>query len=314
MKPGQIKRLYTEFGTEIALSSICASSFKITSPWKHRCILRYLKETYSEFIAGYKQEQAKKDTPVSKTKYTVSDTPAPIWTMWWQGTDDLPELVSMCYASFHRHRGNHPLTVLTCDNYQEYVSLPDRIMDKVKSGAITITHLSDVIRFALLSQYGGLWLDSTVFVADRIPEEIFTLEYFTVKWPMIPKKGNLVQGRWTNFLHAAQKGNALCRFVFDFFLEYWRTQDYLINYFLIDYAIQMAYDELPQCRKLLDAVPVMNDDLYRLEIMMNSKWDPAVFEEIKTNALFSKLSWRKGGRKKTFSGEETIYGHLVNLR
>ena len=39
----------------------------------------------------------------------------------------------------------------------------------------------------------------------------------------------------------------------------------------------------------------------------------AIFEEIKTNALFSKLSWRKGGRKKTSSGEETIYGHLLNL-
>ncbi len=78
--------------------------------------------------------------------------------------------------------------------------------------------------------------------------------------------------------------------------------------------MQMACDELPQCRKLLDAVPVMNDDLYRLEKMMNAKWDPAVFEEIKTNALFSKLSWRKGGEKRTRSGEETIYGHLVSLR
>ena len=306
MKPGQIKRLYTEFGTEIALSSVCASSFKITSPWKHRCILRYLKETYSGFIAGYKQEQFEKDT-------TVSDTPAPIWTMWWQGTDHLPELVSMCYASFNRHRGDHPLIVLTSDNYQEYVSLPNHVMDKVKSGAITITHLSDLIRFALLSQYGGLWMDSTVFVSDRLPEDIFTAEYFTVKRPLTPKNGNVAQDRWTNFLHAGQKGNLLCRFVFDFFLEYWKTQNYLVNYFLIDYAINLACDEIPRCRKLLDAVPLMNDDLYRLEHMLNAKWDPAVFEDIKKHALFSKLSWRKGGKKQTSSGEETIYGHLVRL-
>ena len=334
MKPGQIKRIYTEFGTEIALSSVCASSFKMTSPWKHRCILRYLKEKYSEFIDSYKQEQIKMHATVSEsevansettasalqmsvtlsaTNSTPSETPAPIWTMWWQGTDDLPELVKMCHASVNRHRGKHPFKIITRDNYQEYVSLPDHIMDKVRSGAITITHLSDIIRFALLSQYGGLWLDSTVFVSDRLPEDIFTAEYFTVKRPLTPKNGNVSQDRWTNFLHAGQKGNLLCRFVYDFFIEYWRTQNSLINYFLIDYTIELANQELPPCRKLLDAVPLMNDDLYRLEKKMNTKWDPAVFEEIKKNALFSKLSWRKGGRKQTPSGEETIYGHLVNL-
>ena len=185
-------------------------------------------------------------------------------------------------------------------------------MDKVGSGAITITHLSDIIRFALLSQYGGLWLDSTIFVADRIPEEIFTSGYFTVRRPSTPKNGHVAQDRWTSFLQAGKKGNLLCRFVFDFFLEYWKAQDYLINYFLVDYTIRLACDELPQCRKLMDAVPVMNDDLYRLEDMMNAKWDSSVFEEIKKKALFSKLSWRKESKKRTFSGEETIYGHLVN--
>ncbi len=306
MKLKQIKRLYTEFGTDIALSSVCASSFKVTSPWKHRCILHYLKEKYSGFISNYDQVQSKTNGVVSKK----SDT---IWTMWWQGENNLPEVVSMCHASVNRYRGNHPFRILTCDNYQEYVSLPDYIMDKVSSGAITITHLSDIIRFALLSQYGGMWLDSTVFVADKIPEDIFKSEYFTVRRPLTPKNGNVAQDRWTNFLHAAQNGNVLCRFVFDFFMEYWKTQNYLINYFLIDYAIRLAYDELPQCRKLLDAVPEINDDLYRLEHTMNSKWDRTKFDEIKKNALFSKLSWRKGGRKKTFSGEETLYGHLVKL-
>ena len=313
MKPGQIKRLYTEFGTEIALSSVCASSCKLTSPWKHRCILRYLKEKYSGFIAGYKQEQTKTNATASETKGAASETPASIWTMWWQGADDLPELVRMCHASINRHRGMHPFKIITCDNYREYVSLPDHIMDKVKAGAITITHLSDIIRFALLSQYGGLWLDSTVFVSDRLPEDIFTAEYFTVKRPLTPKNGNVAQDRWTNFLHAGRKRNMLCRFVFDFFMEYWRTQNSLINYFLIDYTIELANQELPPCKKLLDTVPLMHDDLYRLEKMLNAKWDPVIFEDIKKNALFSKLAWRKECRKKTPSGEETIYGHLLNL-
>ena len=306
MKPEQIKRLYTEFGAEIALSSACASSSKRAAPWKHRCILRYLKEKHSGLLARYKEEQ-------TTAKAAVSEMPGTIWTLWWQMEEDLPEIVKMCHASVNRHRGNHPFRILTRENYQEYVTLPDYIIDKFRSGEITITYLSDIIRFALLSQYGGLWVDSAIFVADRIPEEVFTAEYFTVRRPLASKNGNVSQNRWTSFLQAAQKGNILCRFVFDFLTEYWRTQKYIINNFLLDYTIALAYDELPQCRKLLDALPVVDGDIYRLEDKLNAKWDPAVFEEIKRNALFSKLAWRKEYRKKTSSGEETVYGHLLNL-
>lgn len=306
MKPEQIKRLYTEFGAEIALSSACASSSKRAAPWKHRCILRYLKEKHSGLLARYKEEQ-------TTAKAAVSEMPGTIWTLWWQMEEELPDTIRMCHASVNRHRGKHPFIILTRENFQEYVSLPDYIMDKVASGAITITHLSDIIRFALLAKYGGLWADSAIFVADRIPEAVFTAEYFTVRRPLAPEYGHVSRNRWTGFLQAAQKGNILCRFVLDLFLEYWETQESLINNFLIDYAIALAYAELPQCRKLLDELPVVDGDIYRLEDKLNVKWDPAVFEEIKRNALFSKLAWRKGGNKKTPSGEETIYGHLLNL-
>ena len=306
MKLEQIKRLYTEFGAEIALSSACASSSKRAAPWKHRCVQRYLKEKYSGLLSRYKQEQA-------TVNGTVSEMPATIWTLWWQESDDLPEIVRICRTSVNRHRGNHPFRILTRENYQEYVTLPDYIMDKFRSGEITITYLSDIIRFALLSQYGGLWVDSAIFVADRIPEEVFTAEYFTVRRPLASKHGNVSQNRWTSFLQAAQKGNILCRFVFDFLTEYWRTQKYIVNNFLLDYIIALAYDEIPRCRKLLDAVPVVDDNVYRLEHMLNAKWDQAVFEEMKAGALFSKLAWRKGGREKTYFGEETFYGHLLNL-
>ena len=71
MKLKQIKRLYTEFGTETALSSACASSFKMAVPWKHRCILRYLKEKYSGLISGYKQAPPELNDAVSEIPGTV---------------------------------------------------------------------------------------------------------------------------------------------------------------------------------------------------------------------------------------------------
>ncbi|MBQ9526966.1 MAG: capsular polysaccharide synthesis protein [Fretibacterium sp.] len=305
MKLSQIKRLYKEFGPEIAFSAAGASRFRSLAPWKHRCILRYLREAYAPLIAQYQQGPKGADR-------SDSQAPGTIWTVWWQGEDNLPEVVRLCHASVRRHCGDHPFKVLTQANYQEYVTLPGCVMEKFQAGAITITHLSDIIRFALLSQYGGLWLDSTVFVADRIPEDVFTAEYYTVRRALTPRNRNVAQDRWTNFLHAGQKGNVLSCFVFDFFIEYWKTQPHLIDYFLIDYAIELAYEELLECKKLLDAVPICEDDLYRLEDIMNKEWNPSVFESIRTSALFSKLAWRKNGRKKIL-GKETIYGHLLAL-
>ena len=269
---------------------------------KHRQILRRLKEKYSYLIAQYAGE--------TSTSSSYTDTPA-IWTMWWQGTDNLPDVAELCLSSVRKYCGTHPVKVLTRENFGRYVSLPEHVMERFDAGKITVTHLSDIARFYLLSRYGGLWLDATVFITGGIPDSVFGADYYTVKRPLTPRNRNVAQDRWTNFLHAARPGNVLCRFVLDFFTEYWRTQNTLIDYFLIDYAIQIAYDELPQCRKLLDDVPLVNYDLYRLERLMNREWSPEIWDSIVSSTNFSKLAWRKGGRLKTLSGRETIYAHIL---
>ena len=40
------------------------------------------------------------------------------------------------------------------------------ITDKFNGGKISIANYSDVIRMALLYQYGGYWIDSTVLLSD----------------------------------------------------------------------------------------------------------------------------------------------------
>ena len=302
MNFSRFRELYSHFGADIAFSALAASRFWRASKLKHKCILRYLKQHYSGFIASY----------VNRVNIAHNDNGVPaIWSMWWQGTENLPDVVKICYASFRKYCGIHPVKILTSENFREYVNLPDYIFDKVDSGAITLTHLSDIARFYLLYHYGGLWLDSTIYITNGIPESIFESEYYTVKRKLTPRNRNVAQDRWTNFLHAAKKGNALCGFVLDFFLEYWRTQEKLIDYFLIDYAINIAYDELPECRKILDAVPCVNYDLYRLENIMNHEWSAEEWEALKNSTHFSKLAWRKPGKMAALFGKKTIYAHLL---
>ena len=301
MKAGRFLELYGHFGKDVALSALLASRFWRANALKHKCILRWLKKNYAGLIDSYR------GTPSTPAR----NNNLPVWTMWWQGEGNLPDVVRICLDSVKKNCGTRPLRVITSENFGEYVSLPGYVIDKFREGRITITHLSDIARFFLLSNYGGLWLDSTVFISGGIPGSFFEAEYCTVKRALTPRNRNVAQDRWTNFLHAAWPGCVLCKFVLDFFLEYWKTQGTLIDYFLIDYAIEIAYSELPQCRKILDAVPSMECDLYGLEDVMNCEWSPELWESVKASAAFSKLSWRKGGKLKTFSGRETVFAHLL---
>ena len=299
MKISRFIELYKIFGSGIAWSAAAASRFKrAATPLKQRQVLKYLKENYSDFISNYKSETSNQ-----------TENSGVIWTMWWQGEQNLPEVVRMCIASIKHHKGSHPLKIITKYNYNDYIKLPDYILEKVNSGAITLTHFSDIVRFYLLYEYGGLWLDSTIFVTNGIPENIFELDYYTVKRPFLQRKYDIVQNKWTNFLHASKKGNLLCKFVLNFFLEYWKTQTCLIDYFLIDYAIYIAYTELPECRDILDSVPMVDCDLYKLESLLNKKWSLETFQAVERDTHFSKLTYKHHFLKHIF-GHETFYGHL----
>ena len=140
MKISRFIELYKIFGSGIAWSAAAASRFKrAATPLKQRQVLKYLKENYSDFISNYKSETSNQ-----------TENSGVIWTMWWQGEQNLPEVVRMCIASIKHHKGSHPLKIITKYNYNDYIKLPDYILEKVNSGAITLTHFSDIVRFYLL--------------------------------------------------------------------------------------------------------------------------------------------------------------------
>ena len=306
MKISRFFELYKNFGGGVAFSALAASRFWKMNYVKHRKVLNYLEEKYAGFIKNFKLRKP----PAVENKIDCKNY---IWTLWWQSDkyEDFPDVVKISHDSIKKFCGSHEFKILTQKNFQNYVVLPDYVLEKFNAGKITITHLSDIIRFYLLFNFGGLWLDSTVVVSREIPEEIFAADYYTVRRNLTPRNRNVAQDRWTNFLHAAKPGNFLCGFVLDFFLEYWRTEEILIDYFLIDYAIQAAYNNFSECKKILDSVPVVNYDLYKLENSLNLEYRPELLENIKNSTLFSKLSWRKPGKLKNVTGRETLYAHLL---
>ena len=122
-----------------------------------------------------------------------------VWVLWLQGEENAPEIVKACIASTKRAFKGYEYKVLDKSNIHDYIELPDYIEEKYKKGIITHAHYSDIVRVALLSQYGGVWVDATVYcTADGIPSYISDAQLFVFKDIKIPlyRKGTIVASNW----------------------------------------------------------------------------------------------------------------------
>ena len=283
MKLSHLIKLYNNFDVDIALSAFLASRFKSAAHRKNERIFAYLKAKYSDVISKYQY--------VSTSQERDSDY-SPIWTLWWQGEENIPEVVKTCFDSMNNNRGSHQLLILNKNNFRDYVNLPEYVMKKFEAGSISITHLSEIIREYLLSRYGGLWLDSTIFAARKIPDEIFNMNYFTVKRPVNNKSRFISRGQWTSAVQASRKGDVMSSFIYDFLIENLRCENCFIDYFLIDYVIRIALEEIHECRENFEAIPLNNLNFQALHGLLNSRWDDELYDKLKNDTYFFKLAWR----------------------
>ena len=142
---------------------------------KHEIMLDYFKLRYGEYFASYDFESAvPDDDPAMRGK---------IWACWWQGEDSAPAIVKRCLQSIRSAAGEHEVIVLDDNNYREYADMPEWIVDKYNKGIISRTQFSDALRFTLLSQHGGIWLDATMYCSAPLPPDAFERDLFTISRP-----------------------------------------------------------------------------------------------------------------------------------
>ena len=147
-------------------------------------------------------------------------------------------------------QNNLEVSVLTDSNYKEYVDHPDYILKKYDLVLITKAQFSDILRVNLLYHHGGFWIDSTVYMMKRIDSKIIESNDFIT---LCDDKDNnsigISQGRWTGYFMYSKRDSQEFEFLVCLFNNYWKSEDKLINYFLIDYAISLTYDKFPEFRR-----------------------------------------------------------------
>lgn len=274
---------------------------------KTKWLDRYFKRNYSHIIDKYKTV-ALSNEKISEPK---------IWVFWGQGEENMPPLVKACYKQLRHHNDN--VQLLTNDNVNNFIKLPDIVMRKVNSGEITWAYFSDIIRNSVLAKHGGLWVDATAWTSGEIPIEIF-LKYKFISPSEQSATNNRSVRFWSTFnwnwngwcMWSNCKNYKIFSFVADMLIEIAKRENVIPDYVTIDYLIYLAIRLFPETHQDLEkAKEIPCSNRHKLALMMNEVYDENKYKElIKDNFIF-KLSFRANWYKTTKEGKQTFYGRIL---
>jgi len=122
-------------------------------------------------VKAMRRRQTGKGTAVPQARLggrLRPDIPKIIWTCWFQGRQNAPPLVKTCLLSWERLNPGWELRCLDATNIEQYISVT-QFLD-LQTQSLTAASLSDVVRILLLHEFGGVWVDATVFCNRPLDE------------------------------------------------------------------------------------------------------------------------------------------------
>lgn len=268
---------------------------------KHETVLKYLENRFGDFYAAYGY-----DAPLPPSDPSLEGK---IWMCWWQGEENAPEIVRACIDSVRRNAGGHEVVVITDENVRDYVDIPEWVFDKVKNGVMSRTNLSDLLRLSLLAEHGGMWLDATFFCCGSL-NEYMELPIWSIKRPDY-LHASVACGMFAGYSLACNAG-ARKPFVVarDFFLNYWKNSDSLIDYLLVDYLIVLAQRHDPSIAASFASIKPNNPRCDDLISLLDKPFDLDEWNGLTAETKLFKLTW-----KQRFSSEsnvsQTFYGRIL---
>lgn len=232
-----------------------------------------------------KKNENKQEIPLKKIQANY------IWIFWAQGYDNAPDLIKKCINRIRKYSGGYEVVVIDNKNIKQYVDIPEYIYNKVYEKKITLTHFSDILRINLLANYGGIWVDSTVFVDKRFME-LIEKEKNIVTIPQNNIDYNVSQGKWSAWMIGTKKVSPYLETFKKFFNIYWEKNDKLLCYFLIDYLLEYAYRNDLSFKNDIDLIEKIDFSVYELVEKRNDTCTEKEFEKFMHNNYINKLNYK----------------------
>lgn len=227
-----------------------------------------------------------------------------IWQYWGQQADDvdLPPVVQRCFDSVDKYKGDYEVVRLNDKTISDYLDFPEFVWKNENELKFSRVFFSDLLRLALLHVYGGVWLDATILLTAPLSKEYTEQDYFvfqrsndepnksfwdgphTSYWSWNPR----YKVKMLNSIIFAKRGSVMIATMFDLILNYWKTEDKIINYFFF----QVLYNELVvgklkhlQCSVVSDTLP------HILRVMIDGNTTYMPLKELLTHVNIHKLTY-----------------------
>ena len=279
-------------GTSLSFSRLKLAYIELSENSNSRLDRRFylLNFTYRILQRDYQKNLFSK--PI--LKLATASKKIPFWTYWDTGFDRAPLIVKKCNARLQ--------TILPFDKYElyrlddkslnEYVDLPQQVVNNRKNMAKA--NYADLIRIELLTAYGGVWSDSTVYITSPIPNEVTEANFFAFKRSKEP----VLLSSW--FYSVKQPNNILLLWVRHITHEYWKThssQGYNDHHMIFESLRAL----LPIAKSTFEMSPWYSARLaHSLQSIMNRPFNRTTFEMEKSKSFAQKLTYKK---KCTFLSE-----------
>lgn len=207
-----------------------------------------------------------------------------VWLFWWQGMDTAPTLVKACNQTVRKHFADWNIVVIDKNNFEQYVHLPDYILEKHQRGIITHTHFSDILRLALLIEHGGLWLDATVFCTGGIEPFMEQCNLFLYRNGWMNQE-TLNTANWLIYATAHQP---LLEMTQRLLYCYYQKHKHISHYFIFHMFFRLAAELMPE---EWNQIPYFHHvDCHILNSELANPYDAQRFRSICLLTHFHKLS------------------------
>lgn len=265
-------------------------------------------QVIDNFISKEFRDITQKFSNLEISHKDVDNIPKMIWVFWWQGFDSMPNVVKECYNSIIRNSNGREVVLITGETYMDYVIIPRYIVNKVSKGIISYTHFSDYLRVALLSKYGGLWIDAAIFVTKPIQ---YNNAYFYSPKLSLQQQESPHLHLWVIGVMEAPPNMPLFSFLLEILTAYWHRYNEVFSYLMLDYFIRYSYEHFRWFKDIIDTQQLNSPDLHSSRYMFDKEVDFARLEELLANNTFLSLTYRLHYPLQSDNGVETFYAALI---
>ena len=236
----------------------------------------YLREKYLKFAM---------ELPTFKGSGTV---PKIFWWCWFQGEENAPIVCKAALKSLRKFYPDYKINVLTLKNIDDYAKFPVHVVKKFREQKISLTHFSDLLRCELLTNYGGIWIDSTVYCTGR-EKILLNCPLFVFNSLMRGQASHLA----SNYFIVSEKDSPILQTTKILLQKFWLDHDELGTdgfYYIFHCMFRLAAEKYPADWNKMPIMSNIPPNLLWYDML--KPFDEVRFKQLKNLSNFHKLTYK----------------------